>query len=255
MNGDVAEIFASFQGEGPLVGVRQVFVRLRGCELSCRYCDTRGSKSLAGDCRIEHEPGTDQWETLSNPLPLQKVLDTVLALSSRFAPHSISTTGGEPLLQADFLAELLPQFKQAGLSTYLDTACCYADKMAQIADHVDLVSADIKLPSTLVKPLPFDHFADTWQQIRHDRFVKIVITSQVTPKELGDSCRQLAELDRHAKVILQPVTPPEWTETTQDQPAIAPPTGPALFRLAEVCGQYFPTYRIIPQCHPLMGVK
>lgn len=255
MTGDLAEIFASFQGEGPFVGIRQVFVRLRGCELSCRYCDTRASKSLVGDCRIEREPGADRWETLPNPLPLQTVLDAVLALSRRLAPHSVSITGGEPLLQANFLSELLPQLKQAGLKTYLDTACCYADRMAQIADYVDIVSADIKLPSTLVKPLPFEQFAETWQQIRHDRFVKIVITSQVTPEELADSCRQLAELDTAAQVILQPVTPLEWTEATESQPDIAPPTGEALFRLAEVCGQYFPGYRIIPQCHPLMGVK
>lgn len=251
-HGDLAEIFASFQGEGPFVGIRQVFVRLRGCELSCRYCDTTPSKSLAGGCRIEREPGTDQWGMLPNPLSLQQVLDAVVQLDRRFAPHSVSITGGEPLLQADFLGKLLPQFRQAGLKTYLDTACCYPDSMALIAEYVDLVSADLKLPSTMLRPVPFKQFADTWRKIRHDRFVKIVITSQVTPEELGDACRQLAQLDPEAQVILQPVTPPE---RAADQPSIAPPTGLALFRLAEVCGQYFPGYRIIPQCHPLMGVK
>ena len=254
--GNLAEIFASFQGEGPLVGMRQVFVRLRGCELTCRYCDTTSSRHRAGDCRLEREPATDRWESLANPLSAEQVLEAALGLSRRFASQCVSITGGEPLLQPGFLGELLPQLKQAGLSTYLDTACCYPDSMAQIAQWIDVASADIKLPCTLVKPVPFADFAGCWQQIRHDRFVKIVLTSEVTPAELADACRQLAELDREAQVILQPVTPPqEGHRNALGAGVIVPPTGEALFRLAQTCAQFFPGCRLIPQCHPLMGVK
>jgi len=36
----ITEIFSSFQGEGPHIGERQVFVRFSHCHLHCAYCDT-----------------------------------------------------------------------------------------------------------------------------------------------------------------------------------------------------------------------
>lgn len=250
---EVAEIFASFQGEGPLVGVRQVFVRLRGCELTCRYCDTVAARSRSGPGRLESLPASGRWDEFANPVALETVAGYVLRLAGRFHPHSVSITGGEPLLQAEALARLLPRLKQAGLLTYLDTACCYPEQMALVAPWVDIVSADLKLPSTLAQPLPFDSFAETWRQIRHSRFVKIVVTAAVTADELAAACGRLHRLDRQAEVVLQPVTPPRPGKATGE--TLLAPTEQQLFTLAEACGQYFPTCRLIPQCHPLLGVK
>ena len=42
--GYLSEIFVSFQGEGAHVGYRHLFVRLAGCNLRCRYCDTPDSR-------------------------------------------------------------------------------------------------------------------------------------------------------------------------------------------------------------------
>jgi organic radical activating enzyme len=36
----IKEIFTSIQGEGPYIGVKQLFVRFCGCNLMCEYCDT-----------------------------------------------------------------------------------------------------------------------------------------------------------------------------------------------------------------------
>lgn len=247
LTGTLAEVFSSFQGEGPLVGVRQLFVRLRGCDLTCRYCDTLTSRSGLGDLVVERQPGSDVWTTLPNPMTAPASADLVLGLLGALGPHhSISVTGGEPLLQAEFLAQLLPALKITGLPTYLDTACVHPEGMALIAEHLDWVAADLKLPSTLAVPIDPKRFADCYSAIRHRRFVKIVLTSSVTPHELGQACTLLHGLDPLAEVILQPVT------ATRE---VGAPTVEQLFALAKVAASLFPTCRVIPQCHPLLGVK
>ncbi len=41
MQAKISEIFKSIQGEGPYQGINQVFVRFFGCNLCCRFCDTK----------------------------------------------------------------------------------------------------------------------------------------------------------------------------------------------------------------------
>ena len=80
----IKEIFASIQGEGPYVGYKQLFVRFCNCNLKCNYCDT------------EFMDGKDY-----NPCELA---DEVNKFSD---VHSVSLTGGEPLLQIEFLKDFL----------------------------------------------------------------------------------------------------------------------------------------------------
>lgn len=241
----VAEVFASVQGEGPLVGVRQVFVRLRGCALTCKYCDTTQSRAGDGSGRFEREPG-GVWEEFDNPMTVEQVLGLVSELAGRFRPHSVSITGGEPLLQPEFLVELLPRLREAGLKTYLDTACCYPEAMGRIAEYVDWVSADLKLPSTIIEPVSFADFAATWQAIRHERFVKVVLTAEVSVEELAEALGALQGLDPQAQVILQPATP---------SGGCLAPTVEQLFALLGAAVDLFPTVRLIPQCHVMMGIR
>lgn len=73
----ICEIFASIQGESSLVGIPMIFIRLTGCNLRCRYCDTQYSYS--------------EGEELS----VDQVIDKV----KQFKLKYIEITGGEPLLQ------------------------------------------------------------------------------------------------------------------------------------------------------------
>lgn len=80
----VNEIFYSLQGEGYHTGTPAVFLRLSGCNLHCRFCDT------------SHQEGTEMAEG--------EILERVLTYPSRH----IVITGGEPSLQlTDSLVEIL----------------------------------------------------------------------------------------------------------------------------------------------------
>ena len=100
----ISEIFSSIQGEGKYVGCRQLFIRFVGCNLSCRYCDTEDM--LAADkCDLENDKVLDNPVTLTDVLPYIKK-----RLQEKH--HSISLTGGEPLLYTDFINELAVSYPE-----------------------------------------------------------------------------------------------------------------------------------------------
>src|ERR1700728_4655977 len=72
------EVFSAIQGEAALVGERQVFVRLTGCNIRCAYCDQPEALVLRpGTCRIEHTPGRRDWQVADSPLPILSVIEAV----------------------------------------------------------------------------------------------------------------------------------------------------------------------------------
>ena len=71
----VSEVFSAIQGEAALVGERQVFVRLTGCNIRCTYCDQpEALERTAGPCRIESTAGRRDWSVESSPLPIDRVV-------------------------------------------------------------------------------------------------------------------------------------------------------------------------------------
>src|SRR3990172_5826190 len=144
--GYLAEVFSSIQGEGLLVGVRQVFVRLAGCNLSCRYCDPPESRVAPFFCRVERSPGRVDFHELSNPVELDDLLKFIRQLN-RVKHHSVSLTGGEPLCQPEFVSQLIQGVHQVGLPAYLETNGSLAEPLASLEVAPDYVAMDIKLPS------------------------------------------------------------------------------------------------------------
>ncbi|MCS6946427.1 MAG: 7-carboxy-7-deazaguanine synthase QueE [Steroidobacteraceae bacterium] len=95
----VTEIFRSLQGEANTVGVPTTFVRLTGCPLRCRYCDT--TYAFSGG----------EWRSLT---------DIVAAVGAAGNRH-VCVTGGEPLAQPNVLP-LMRELCDAGFAVSLETS-------------------------------------------------------------------------------------------------------------------------------------
>ena len=118
----VNEIFHSLQGEADAVGYPTVFVRLTGCPLRCRYCDTEYAFH-AGD-----------W------LDFDAILDQVRS----YGAQHVCVTGGEPLAQPNCL-KLLERLCDAGFQVSLETSG--ALDIASVDARVSRV-VDVKTPGS-----------------------------------------------------------------------------------------------------------
>lgn len=176
----IKEIFKSIQGEGPYVGYQQLFVRFCNCNLKCNYCDTEFSSDSEF---VEYSP----CELAAEANKYSNV-------------HSVSLTGGEPLVSAEFLKEFLPLVNK---KVYLETNATLADKFLEIKQYVDIVAADIKLESaTGIKDTY--KFHDKFFEACHgvETFAKIVFNEKITDEEIEKCC----ELGKkyNLELILQP---------------------------------------------------
>jgi 7-carboxy-7-deazaguanine synthase len=119
----INEIFYSLQGEGFLAGVPSVFIRLAGCPLRCRWCDTK----YAWD------------ETAGRDYDVTEIAQAVQQWRCRY----VVITGGEPMINSD-LPQLVRQLKAAGKHITIETA-----GIAYVPDlPCDLMSISPKLSNS-----------------------------------------------------------------------------------------------------------
>lgn len=114
--------------DGP--GIRTV-VFLQGCALRCQYC---------------HNPDTWQREsTTAERMPPAQLLRRLERFRPYYGEHGgVTFSGGEPLLQPDFLRQSLKLCRRAGIHTCLDTAGCGLGDYGEILAYTDLVLLDVK---------------------------------------------------------------------------------------------------------------
>lgn len=200
------EMFSSVQGEGPLVGRRQVFLRLAGCNLSCNYCDTPFAPTVS--CNVETAPGSEVFSQWDNPIDAQQVVDCVQGWLTDLpqAHHSFSITGGEPLVHADTLRQWMPQLSQL-LPVQLETNGTMPESLRTVLPWLRWVVMDFKLESQTGVATPWlEHRQFLQLAAQVNCSVKIVVGSQTPIEELQRAADVVADVARHVPVILQPRT-------------------------------------------------
>lgn len=113
--------------DGP--GIRFV-IFMQGCPLRCKYCHNRDTR--------EYSSGT------------KYTVDEIVNKVKRYVAYmgedgGVTVTGGEPLLQIDFVTELFKRLKEENIHTCLDTSgFVQIDKLGELLDYTDLVLLDLK---------------------------------------------------------------------------------------------------------------
>lgn len=243
----VTEIFSAIQGEGLLVGRRQVFVRLTGCNIRCAYCDTPDAlEKRPGPCRVEQTPGARDFVTCASPMALTDVVSAVERLWRSLPHHSVSVTGGEPLLQSGRLAMLAPLLVALGCRLHLETNGTLPAALERVLPWLSVVSMDLKLDSVDGEGIDLETHR-RFLQIARERelFVKIVLGPATDEDELARAIRLLAEEAPDAPLFLQPVTPFAAVE--------AAPSPEQVLAFDALARRLHPDVRTVPQTHKLIN--
>ncbi|HYM80347.1 MAG TPA: 7-carboxy-7-deazaguanine synthase QueE [Candidatus Limnocylindria bacterium] len=208
----ISELFLSLQGEGPSVGTPAHFLRLQGCDVGCRWCDTKYSWDPQG--------GAD--------MTLERLWDEAQALG--IAPLLV-VTGGEPL-EHPSLPELLAQALERWSRVEVETSGVRPPPLA----HPRLsYNVSPKLPSATLQ------WQDTWRHVaawkaEPNATFKLVVGD---PPDPVDAIRLIREWDLpRARVALMP-------EGVTDQTLRERATG-----LAELCKRE--GLRLSPRLHVWM---
>ncbi|MBK7878072.1 MAG: 7-carboxy-7-deazaguanine synthase QueE [Planctomycetes bacterium] len=256
----VLEVFSSIQGEGAFVGEPQVFLRLRGCPLRCRWCDTPGSWTLPSEptARIARPAGArrdDAWAT-----PFQAAC--WIAEVEPGAPRTVSVTGGEPLLWPAFVLGLKPMLGRRRL--HLETAGAHPRALDLVLPACDHVSLDLKPDFDLDPPVELAHPRATPERAPRDAAEWAVARTECLRLVAGrDACGKLVvsgghpaeafapildEVERHASgllVVVQPASPVGGVEA---------PSQELVDAVAEMARDRELPVRVLPQVHRLLGI-
>ena len=173
--------------DGP--GIRFI-IFMQGCHLKCKYCQNRDTWDLKGGVEYETED----------------VLDKILRYKNYITPNGgVTISGGEPLLQVDFLIELFEKLKKEKIHTCIDTSgnVALTEKVKKLIDLTDLFLLDIKcINDEICKDLTGVsnkkelEFAQYLSENNKKMWIRQVLIPQITDNE-----SDLKELSKYLKCL------------------------------------------------------
>ena len=175
--------------DGP--GLRFV-VFLQGCNLRCKCC---------------HNP--DTWDfSGGEDTSADELVNKVLRYKSYYgAEGGVTVSGGEPLMQTEFLIELFKKLKNYDIHTALDTSgCVLNDDVKELLNHTDIVLLDFKytnpedyLKYTKMEMGTAQDFLDYLQQINKRTWLRFVVIPGLNDSE--ESIEKLFDLKKRYSCV------------------------------------------------------
>ncbi len=233
----LSEIFTSIEGEGILFGTKTLFVRMAGCPLKCRWCDTSYALPMYS----------------GNSYSLEYVKKLIADHLKPFT-YKVNFTGGEPLVQYEAVIDLAKFVRERGLRTYLESACYDSDRFAKLIPYIDICKVELKMRDS--KVVDMNHYDNLLQnEIRCLRtsvknhkitYIKIVVTNSTDIKEFADLVENIFQHESTADIsgfIIQPSY------------RIDEPTTERLLQFYDIVCPYYIEVRIIPQLHKQIGAR
>lgn len=179
---------SSFQSLGTVdgPGVRAV-VFMQGCPLRCHCC---------------HNPET--WDIKGgNEITSEELLNKISRCEKYFGANGgVTFSGGEPLLQAEFLKAFIPQLKERNINVAIDTSgCILNDTVKDVLSLCDLVLLDCKYTNeedyqkyTGMSYRAFKEFIEYLELTNKDTWIRQVIIPGINDNE--DSISALSNLNK-----------------------------------------------------------
>lgn len=234
----VSEIFTSIEGEGIFVGKKTLFIRLSGCHLKCRWCDTKYALPL--------DSGTDYQ--------IDEIKDLIIKELRPFT-YKVNFTGGEPLLQTEAVIELADFIKkQTNLKTYMESSCFDSELFSKVLPYVDICKIEFKTDdSNVVENEDYDNLIlneikclELAVESNKATYIKIVVTNSTNLESFKNLVYNISNRIKPSDIlgfIIQPSF------------GIDQPTVNKLLDTYDIVEPMFPEVRIIPQLHKEIGAR
>jgi 7-carboxy-7-deazaguanine synthase len=234
----VSEIFTSIEGEGILVGKKTLFIRLSGCHLKCRWCDTKYALPL--------DSGTDYQ--------MDEIKDLIIKELRPFT-YKVNFTGGEPLLQTEAVIELADFIKkQTNLKTYMESSCFDSELFSKVLPYIDICKIEFKTDdSNVVEDEDYDNLIlneikclELAVECNKATYIKIVVTNSTNLESFKNLVYNISKRIKPSDIlgfIIQPSF------------GIDQPTVNKLLDTYDIVEPMFPEVRIIPQLHKEIGAR
>jgi 7-carboxy-7-deazaguanine synthase len=234
----VSEIFTSFEGEGLFIGKKTLFIRLSGCHLKCRWCDTKYALPL--DSGIDYQ--------------VEEIKDRIVEELQPFT-YKVNFTGGEPLLQIEAVIQLADFIKRhTNLKTYIESSCFDSELFSRILPYMDICKVEFKTEdSNVVEDEDYDtlvlnEFRCLELAIQNNKitYIKIVVTNSTKLDSFKNLvckiCKKIKPSDIMGFII-------------QPSYGIDQPTVNKLLDIYDIAQPMFAEVRIIPQLHKGIGAR